>query len=102
MHLNISLAFDPDKKPCSKRQAIANENCMFCKKGCEEHSLHQILTFDANTNICTLVTELQDTNQSGWTAALTEVEVTSCGVAVSLLKRQKTSLEQDMLIKSLF
>ena len=47
----------------SKRQAITIDiyNCMFCEKGCEEGSLHQVLTFDANTSIRAMVTELQDT-----------------------------------------
>ena len=31
-------------------------------KGCEEGSLHQILTFDADTSIRAIVTELQDTH----------------------------------------
>jgi len=43
-----------------KRQAITNENCIFCEKGCgEEGCLHQVLTFDANFNLQIMVTELQ-------------------------------------------
>ena len=52
---------DPERKRC-KRQANTIDNCMFCEKGCEESSLHQVLTFDADTNIRAMVTELQDTH----------------------------------------
>ncbi len=41
---------------------IAINTCLFCEKGCEEAGLHQVLTFDADTNICAMVTELQDTS----------------------------------------
>ena len=34
---------------------------MFCQKGNEEDDLHQVLTVDADTNIRTMITELQDT-----------------------------------------
>ena len=51
---------DPEIR-CSKHQAITNDDCMFCEKGCEEGSLHQVLTFDADTNIRAMVAELQDT-----------------------------------------
>ena len=54
---------DPERKR-SKRQANCIDNCMFCEKGYEESSLHQVLTFDADTNIHTMVTELQDTHLS--------------------------------------
>ena len=43
-----------------KRQAMNTNNCMFCEMGSEEGELHQVLTFDANANIRTMVTELQD------------------------------------------
>jgi len=47
-------------KKWSKRQAIANENCIFCVKGCgEEGCLYQILTFDGDSNLQIMVTELQ-------------------------------------------
>ena len=52
---------DPERKRC-KRQATTIDNCMFCEKGCEESSLHQVRTFDADTNIRAMVTELQDTH----------------------------------------
>lgn len=45
----------------SKRQAIVMDVCLFCQKGNEEGDLHQVLTFDADTNIRTMITELQDT-----------------------------------------
>ena len=35
---------------------------LFYEKGSEEGSLRQVLTFYADTNICIMVTELQDTN----------------------------------------
>ncbi len=46
----------------SKRRVIAINTCLFCEKGCEEAGLHQVLTFDADTNIRAMVTELQDTS----------------------------------------
>ena len=45
----------------NKRQAIDMDVCLFCQKGNEEDDLHQVLTFDADTNIRTMITELQDT-----------------------------------------
>jgi len=54
---------------------------MFRKKRCEKGSPHQILTLDADMNIHIVVTELQHTNQSGGTAALTEAEMASSGVS---------------------
>ena len=51
----------PDKKR-SKRQAISVDECIFCERGCDEGSLHQVLTFDADSNIRAIVTVLQDTN----------------------------------------
>ena len=38
------------------------DTCMLCDKGCEEGSLHQVLTFDADTSIRAIVTELHDTH----------------------------------------
>ena len=32
-----------------------------CERGIEEGELHQVLTFDTDTNIRTMITELQDT-----------------------------------------
>ena len=45
----------------SKQQAIEIDICLFCQKGDEEDSLHQVLTFDADRNIQTMIAELQDT-----------------------------------------
>ena len=50
----------PERKR-SKRQATTINSCMFCEKGSEESCLHQVLTFDADTSIRAMVTELQDT-----------------------------------------
>ena len=47
-------------RPSRKRQAVQVDNCLFCEKGQEEGELHQILTFDADSNVRTLITELQD------------------------------------------
>ena len=43
-----------------KHKAVQVDNCLFCEKGQEEGELHQILTFDADSNIRTIITELQD------------------------------------------
>ena len=51
----------PERK-CCKRQANTIDTCMLCDKGCEESSLHQVQTFDADTSIHAIVTELQDTH----------------------------------------
>ena len=48
-------------KPPRKRQAVQVDNCLFCEKGQEEGELHQILTIDADLNVRTMITELQDT-----------------------------------------
>ena len=37
------------------------DSCVFCVKGHEEGDLHQVSTFDADSNIRSMVTELQDT-----------------------------------------
>ena len=42
------------------KSCLAND-CVFCMKGQEERDLHQVLMFDANDNIQTMVTVLQDT-----------------------------------------
>ena len=52
---------DPDQRPPSKRQAVKVDSCVFCVKGREEGELHQVSTFDANSNIQTMITVLQDT-----------------------------------------
>ena len=41
---------ESERTPC-KRQAMNIDICLFCEKGYEEGDLHQVLTFDANTNI---------------------------------------------------
>ena len=43
-----------------KRHAINIQNCLFCEKGEQEGELHQILTLDADSNVWTMVTELND------------------------------------------
>ena len=45
----------------SKRQTVNFDSCVFCVKGHEEGDLHQVSTFDADSNIRSMVTELQDT-----------------------------------------
>ena len=37
------------------------DNCIFCVKGREEGDLHQVSTFDADSNARTMITVLQDT-----------------------------------------
>jgi len=55
-----SIDDDKEERPPSKRQAIKVENCIFCEKGLEEGDLHQVSTFDADSNIRTMITVLQD------------------------------------------
>ena len=43
-----------------KRHAINIQNCLFCEKGEQEGELHQILTLDVDSNVRTMVTELND------------------------------------------
>jgi len=50
-----------EKRPLRKRQAMEVYNCLFCEKGQEEGELHQVSTFDADSNMWTTITELQDT-----------------------------------------
>lgn len=52
---------EPERRT-SKWQAIDNTNvCLFCLSGTEKSDLHQILTFDTDKNIRTMISELQDT-----------------------------------------
>ena len=44
-----------------KRQALNISNCLFCEKGQEDGDLHLVSTFDADVNIRSTITELQDT-----------------------------------------
>ena len=39
---------------------MAIVECIFYDKGCEEGSHHQVLTFDEDTNICSMVTKLHN------------------------------------------
>ena len=55
------MSEQPERK-CCKRQANTINTCMLCDKGCEESSLHQVQTFNADTRIRAIVTELQDTH----------------------------------------
>lgn len=48
-----------EKRP-TKRQALNIEQCFFCTKGEEEAVLHAVSTFDADKNIRTMITELND------------------------------------------
>ena len=48
------------RKP-SKRRTINISHCLFCDKGQEEGDLHLVSTFDADSNIRLMITELQDT-----------------------------------------
>ena len=52
---------DLEKQLPRKRQAIEVYNCLFCEKGQEEGELHQVSTFDADSDMRTMITELQDT-----------------------------------------
>uniref|UniRef100_UPI00358E0071 uncharacterized protein isoform X1 n=1 Tax=Myxine glutinosa TaxID=7769 RepID=UPI00358E0071 len=45
----------------SKRQTINTAKCIFCDKGHEDGELSQVLTYDADTNIRCMITELHDT-----------------------------------------
>ena len=56
------MSEQPERKRC-KRQANTIDTCMLCDKGCEEGSLHQVQTFDADTSIRAIVTELQGTHK---------------------------------------
>ncbi len=58
---NCSTMSDCEKQPSRKRQALNNDNCLFCEKGQKDGDLHQVSTFDADINIRTIITELQDT-----------------------------------------
>ena len=59
---SVSITSSDDlRTPQRKRQAMEVNSCLFCEKGQEEGDLHQVLTFDADSNIRTMITELQDT-----------------------------------------
>lgn len=44
-----------------KRASLDKQVCLFCTKGNETEQLHSFCTFDADSNVRTMVTELQDT-----------------------------------------
>ena len=52
----------PDERRSCKRQAIDIGKCFFCEKGHEEGGLSQVSSFDTDSNMRTMITELQDTN----------------------------------------
>lgn len=56
---HILLATESERKP-SKRQRRDISKCLFCDKGLEEGDLHLVSTFDADANIRSMITELQD------------------------------------------
>ena len=51
---------ESERRP-SQRQAMTIELCLFCEKGHVEGDLRQVSTFNADTNIRAMITELQDT-----------------------------------------
>ncbi len=56
---------NPEQRPPNKRQAIEVDCCVFCMEGHEEGDLHQVSTFDADSNIRTMITVLQETELLG-------------------------------------
>ena len=59
----ISQVQDSERSRTMKRQALNISNCLFCEKGQEDGDLHLVSTFDADAdaNIRSTITELQDT-----------------------------------------
>ena len=57
----ISRDNECPRRPSKKRRPINAFNCLFCEKGQEEGDLHLVSTFDADENIRSMITELQDT-----------------------------------------
>ena len=51
---------DEPKRP-SKRKTLDVQQCFVCEKGEEENDLHEVSTFDADTSIRDMITELNDT-----------------------------------------
>ncbi|KAG5873611.1 hypothetical protein JTB14_011753 [Gonioctena quinquepunctata] len=45
----------------SERVALDVDCCLFCEKGKDEGPLHQVSTFDTDSNIRSMITELNDT-----------------------------------------
>ena len=75
-HKSCHLKYNNSKLAKAKKRTINNANnleerharlcmeiysCLFCEKGHEEGELHQVSTCDADSNIRTMITELQDT-----------------------------------------
>ena len=56
---------DSERSRPLKRQALNISNCLFCEKGQEDGDLHLVSTFDADANIRSMITELQDTELLG-------------------------------------
>ena len=49
-----------ERRP-AKRQTVSIKNCIICEKGEKEGTLHAFSTFDAEGNVRSTATELQDT-----------------------------------------
>jgi hypothetical protein len=52
---------DANDKKRSNRLTFNIQTCIFCEKGKEEDILHEFSTFDADKNVRTIATDLQDT-----------------------------------------
>ena len=52
---------DDERKRPSKRKALDVQQCFFCEKGEEENDLHEVSTFDADTSIRDMITEINET-----------------------------------------
>ena len=52
---------DKSESRASKCRAVSVELCLFCERGTDAGSLHQVSTFDADYSMCTMINELQDT-----------------------------------------
>ena len=50
-----------DKRP-SKHQALNIQKSFLCEKENEESDIHQVSTFDADTNLWAMIAELQDSH----------------------------------------
>ena len=55
---------DDEEKSPSKCKALDIQKRLFCEKEKEEHVLHEVSLFDADKNICEIITELNDTQLS--------------------------------------
>lgn len=52
---------DDEGNRLNKRKSLNIQKCLFCDKGEEVNVLHEVSTFDADTNIRNMITELNDT-----------------------------------------